>query len=145
MQKKVLLLLSVLSAALLSSASEFRLVVDGKPHGRIQGNPDPTACEFRAVTELQEAIAKISKAKLPRTTMPGPVFRIYRNEGLDKVELMCVTLAKGRRLLPEKALKKLEGAESPDAFYIISEDSPKTGKAIFIAGKTPAAVVANIA
>ncbi|MBO4304320.1 MAG: DUF4838 domain-containing protein [Lentisphaeria bacterium] len=141
MQKKVLSLLLALSASLLVSASEFHLVVDGKPNGRIQGNPDPTACEFRAVTELQDAIEKISKAKLPRTTMPGPVFRVYRNEGLDKVELMCVTLANGRRLLPEKALKKLEEAESSDAFCIISEDSPKTGKAIFIAGKTPVAVL----
>ncbi|MBO5761343.1 MAG: DUF4838 domain-containing protein [Lentisphaeria bacterium] len=138
--KKLFLFFLLLTGSILS-ASDYTLVKNGKGNARIQGNPNPSASEFRAVTELQDAIKKISGVQLDRTTMPGPVYRVFRNEGLDKVEIMCVTLDNGRRLLPAKAVKKLQEADSNDAFYIISEDSPKTGKAIFIAGKTPSGVL----
>ena len=138
--KKLFLFFLLLTGSILS-ASDYTLVKNGRANARIQGNYDPTASEFRAVTELQDAIKKISGVTLERTTMPGPVFRVFRNEGLDKVEVMCVTLENGRRLLPAKAVKKLEETDNNDAFYIISENSPKTGKAIFIAGKTPSGVL----
>ena len=96
--KKMLFSFLLLTGSILS-ASDYTLVKNGKGNARIQGNPDPTASEFRAVTELQDAIKKISGTLLARTTMPGPVYRVFRNEGLDKVELMCVTLENGRRLL----------------------------------------------
>ena len=131
----------LLTGSFLLAGAEYCLVKNGKANGRIQGNYDPTASEFRAVTELQDAIKKISGTLLARTTMPGPVYRVFRNEGLDKVEVMCVTLENGSRLLPAKAVKKLEETDNNDAFYIISENSPKTGKAIFIAGKTPSGVL----
>ncbi len=138
--KKLFLFFLLLTGSILS-ASDYTLVKNGRANARIQGNYDPTASEFRAVTELQDAIKKISGVTLERTTMPGPVFRVFRNEGLDKVEVMCVTLENGRRLLPAKAVKKLEETDNKDAFYIISENSPRTGKAIFIAGKTPSGVL----
>ena len=114
----------LLTGSFLLAGAEYCLVKNCKANGRIQGNYDPTASEFRAVTELQDAIKKISGTLLARTTMPGPVYRVFRNEGLDKVEVMCVTLENGRRLLPAKAVKKLEETDNNDAFYIISENTP---------------------
>lgn len=142
MRMKIATWAAVMAAlALDANATEYTLVENGKPNARIQSNPTPSAQEFKAVTELQNCIQKISGAKVNRNTAPGVIYRTFRGEDKNVVEIMPVTLENGCGILPEKAIRKLKETSSPDAFYILSENSPEYGKSIFIAGKTPEAVL----
>lgn len=131
-------LLAVSMCSLAVSGADYTLADNGKPNARIQSNPNPAAPEFMAVTELQEYIRKISGAHVKRTTYPG-VFWRSTSDTPETVEILPVTLENGKHLLPDAVKAKLEATDNPDAFYIKSDASG--GKFIFIAGKTPQAVL----
>ena len=123
------------------SAAEFTLVENGKPNVWIQMNPVPSAQEYLAATELQTYIKKISGANVKRKTTPGSISRMAASTSKDTVEIMLVTLENGKRILPEETVRKLEKSSSAEAFHLFGEDSPQSGKTVYIAGKTPGALL----
>ena len=139
--KRILSGLILISAFALSAGNEFVLVKNGKANCRIQGVPEPDAREFLAVTELQKYLQKISGAKVIRNTVPGVVFRTFRKEAKDVVEIYPVTLARGKMLLPAKVKARLAKETNPDAYYIYGENTPSGGKTLFIAAKGTSGVL----
>ncbi|MFA6929285.1 MAG: DUF4838 domain-containing protein [Lentisphaeria bacterium] len=130
------LLTSLFSVGL--KADQYTLTIEGKANARIQANPTPTSQEFQAVSELQNYLKKISGAWVKRTTYPGAYWRA-NSDTPETVEILPIVLENGRHLLPEDIQKKLDQTDNPEAFYL--KTGNRNGKMIWIAGKTPQAVL----
>ncbi len=115
-------------------AREYKLVVKGKTDARIQMNPCPSAPEFRAASEIQDYVKKISGAEMVRSTYPAIHQRINGNP--DFIEILPVTLENGKYLMPPGMYAKLSEATSDEAFYIMTD-----GNRIVIGAKKPIGVL----
>ncbi len=117
--------------------SALALVTNGVPCARIQMHRNASHVEVRAASELRDALRKMSGADVPYTISPGGE---YLRTPYAAAEIVLVTEACGRSLLPKRARERLAATENPDAFVIATREDRGAGRAVCVGGKTPVAV-----
>ena len=113
------------------------LVTNGVTCSRIQLHRNASHVEVRAACELRDVFRKMVYTDMNYTITPGCEYADGRFGG---AEIVLVTEAEGRNLLPGRARERLAATTNREAFVIATREDRGCGRAVCIGGKTPIAV-----